>query len=65
MARKPNYSFQKHEREKIRQKKKQEKEARKHEAKERKAAGKGADEDTNTGIEDVNPGPQPAKKSEE
>lgn len=56
MARKTNYTFQKSEREKIRQKKKKEKLERKQDAKSRKAAFKegGVDPD----LEGIEPGPQ-------
>jgi hypothetical protein len=55
MARKTNYSFQKSEREKIRQKKKKEKLDRKQDAKDRKASLKdGEDPD----IADIEAGPQ-------
>lgn len=65
MVKKSNYSFQKHEREKIRQKKKQEKEARKQAARERKAAGNGAGDDVDPDIEGIVPDPQPFKGSEQ
>jgi hypothetical protein len=63
MARKTNYSFQKSEREKVRQKKKKEKLDRKQEAKDRKAAlqSEGVDPD----IADIEPGPQTPKDSED
>ncbi len=58
MARKSHYSFQKFEREKIRQKKKQEKQARKQEAKERKASLTEEGVTVDPDIADIVPGPQ-------
>lgn len=65
MARKTNYSFQKFEREKVRQKKKKEKQDRRQEAKDRKTAlstaGAGIDPD----IAGLEPGPQPSTRPED
>ena len=63
MAKKSNYSFQKFEREKIRQKKKQEKLDRKQEAKDRKAALKEEFGDVDLDIAGISPGPQPQDDS--
>lgn len=65
MARKTNYSFQKHEREKIRQKKKQEKQVSKQEAKERKAALKQELGDIDPDIVGIEHGPQSTEESGE
>ncbi len=64
MARKSNYSFQKFEREKVRQKKKQEKQDRKQEAKDRKAAVKEMYGDVDPDIVGIAPGPQPAQETD-
>ncbi len=65
MARKTNYSFQKSEREKIRQKKKKEKLDRKQEAKDRKTALNEEGEEIDPDIAGIEPGPQAAIKPEE
>ncbi len=65
MAKKTNYSFQKNEREKLRQKKKQEKQGRKQDAKDRKAAIKESGEDIDPDIAHLDPGPQTRNESEE
>jgi hypothetical protein len=63
MARKTNYSFQKHEREKIRQKKRQEKQDRKQEVKDRKAALKDEFGNIDPDIVGIEHGPQPTEES--
>ncbi len=65
MARKTNYSFQKSEREKIRQKKKKEKQDKKQEAKNRKAASRKEGVDIDPDIADIEPGPQTSNDSED
>jgi hypothetical protein len=65
MARKTNYSFQKHEREKVRQKKRQEKTAHKQELKDRKAALKDEFGNIDPDIVGIEAGPQPTEESEE
>ncbi len=65
MARKTNYSFQKSEREKIRQKKKKEKLDRKQEAKDRKSALNEGGEEIDPDIAGIQPGPQTDVEPEE
>lgn len=63
MARKTNYSFQKHEREKIRLKKKQDKKDRKQEVKDRKAAILDEFGNIDPDIAGIAHGPQPTEES--
>lgn len=65
MARKTNYSFQKHEREKIREKKRVEKQNRKQELKDRKAAIKDEFGNVDPDIAGIEHGPQPTEDSGE
>jgi hypothetical protein len=65
MARKTNYSFQKHEREKIRQKKRLDKKERKQDVKDRKAALKDEFGNIDPDIAGIEAGPQPTEESEE
>lgn len=65
MAKKTNYSFQKSEREKIRQKKKKEKLDKKQDAKDRKIALNEEGEEIDPDLAGIEPGPQADTKPEE
>jgi len=65
MAKKSHYSFQKFQREKMKQKKKQDKQLKKQEAKDRKAAETENGPVVDPDIADIIPGPQPPQEPEE